>query len=353
MQNLTRNHNLKQNVFDRMLSDEMLSIKNYMHEKDMTYTPTLQDLPKIYVATPTLVLKQNWRLEKKPTVEEHATTLSSNAITTQKEVNKGTTTEINDDEHYVGFNVEKTRQQQKVLGLRSLSHSQSRVPNMRKDTYLRDGKICTCTVTNPPTSCSHVCTGPSSSHSASCSRKHPISIVHSCYTPPSIHPLVLETSASFVATPPPAYPFQYLPNYYIHMSVPSDSYDYETTARKRKHKHRKKTKDKYLYYDDLKSPTNKKYDEYYIEEYTEEPIKNFKEDKGKITLNMGQIAEKHDTGLGSLFHDIRKYFSEDVLKDCSSSQNSAAVVGRATGNVYLLIIIQLIFNRCYTLTLHT
>lgn len=60
--NLTSKHsyNLKSNVFDQMLSDEMLSMKQRLFEKDLAYTSNVQTATKSNVATPTLEVKQKW-----------------------------------------------------------------------------------------------------------------------------------------------------------------------------------------------------------------------------------------------------------------------------------------------------
>lgn len=59
-QSSTHGYNLKSNVFDKMLADEMFSIKQRFFEKDLAYTSTVQRMTKSIVATPTLEVKQKW-----------------------------------------------------------------------------------------------------------------------------------------------------------------------------------------------------------------------------------------------------------------------------------------------------
>lgn len=57
-------NNLKSNFFDKMLSNEMLSIKQHIYEKDSSYGSTVYLTFRNSVQTPTLVIKQKWLLEK-------------------------------------------------------------------------------------------------------------------------------------------------------------------------------------------------------------------------------------------------------------------------------------------------
>lgn len=334
LRNFTRQLNLQQNVFDKMLSEEMLSIKNIMHEKDITYTPTLQALPKVFVATPTLVVKQNWLLSEEITAKPIGTEIDFTEPETQlssqenysniSENNEHTLVEANKEQRAnKDLNVEEYKNE-KVLGLRSLSHHLPHVPKVRKESHLREGKLCTCTVTNPSTSRSHVCTGqPTTKVTHLCTRKHP------------------NPSAIDSAFMPPPYPMQFVPSYYLQVSVPSDIYDYETSTRKRKHKHHKKIKDHYndigsdnLYYDGTKTPVEHEvpvdYDEGIIDDSkVKVPTKNQKDIK-IITDNQNGLVD-------SLVEDLQKYFSEDVIKECYCSKKSDAIVVK--GDVHMIPIV--------------
>ncbi|XP_050343947.1 uncharacterized protein LOC126769297 [Nymphalis io] len=55
--------NLKSNIFDKMLSNEMLSIKQHLHEKD-TISSSVYFSFKNNVHTPTLEINQKWPIDK-------------------------------------------------------------------------------------------------------------------------------------------------------------------------------------------------------------------------------------------------------------------------------------------------
>lgn len=152
----TRNANLKSNIFDRMLSDEMYSIKQQIYDKEITQTTATQTYNKISVPTPTLEVKQKW-----PVIEflanfnnniQHENYKYKDKLSTKMDY--GERPEIH---YYQEDNTGLKNNQSKVVELRSLSEETSF--HKSEGVYQHfDNNLCTCHQPNLYTTCSHRCT---------------------------------------------------------------------------------------------------------------------------------------------------------------------------------------------------
>lgn len=138
IKNLSSTHNnLKSNVFDKMLSDEMLSIKQRFFQKDLAYTSNVHKVTKSNAATPTLEVKQKW----------HVVDLTTKPLNTDNlETDDASRTDSYEIKHKSNLNLNEPKI--KSLDVRSLSgHSGN---------FLRSPEIkCNCANANANHQCKH------------------------------------------------------------------------------------------------------------------------------------------------------------------------------------------------------
>ncbi|XP_028175779.1 uncharacterized protein LOC114364002 [Ostrinia furnacalis] len=337
IQNLTNTKapNLKSNVFDKMLSDEMLSIKRHFYDKDVRSTTSVTTPTKNNPPTPTLELKQKWPLigftEKPVNIIRN-----ENSLKTNNKIRKilpafkiGDKSDNIEEELQ---NVEKTiDKNDKVLGLRSLP--EVRQPSHRNIYQQTEYKMCTCMKTNPST-CSHRCTG----GSTACSHSTPTSnCLHCTQTIPqyTVSPVYYQPYFVGMTTHVPYINAYYHPDVINELKVP------------RKPKHRKTTTphiDKELYYD-TDDPNSDQHKDNYDEnlDYYEDVSKHNKNEEKEHTIKLhaverdekGKRKHKHknchvkgDTRkklVQDIFDDLKTYYSDSVIKDCYCTSSSSLV----------------------------
>ncbi|XP_053603927.1 uncharacterized protein LOC128671483 [Plodia interpunctella] len=330
--------NLKSNVFDKMLSEEMLSIKEHLFEKDLSQVSLLLST-NANAPTPTLEIKQKWSFVDYGTIDDN------NAK------NKSIYQSIDDSRDEPNIDDEKTDNEigeeqnssKKFVGLRSLSgaHShgniqRSRLQNSPKNVSSTKGvKLCTCTKVNNP---SEVCT-----HRSDSTCKCGVNDLKECTR-------ALQTFSEPV---PVVYSYVTYPTYFVEVSTYSPFRDYfyhpdvidemKLPKKRKKHKHRHKHKNRIdeesLYYDDSKEGFFKGYDDQiYDDELPEKhPQKNedkkvmididyeVRDEKGKLPKTTlpwedGYIENVIKEKLvNDMVKDLKQQYADAVLKDCYCS----------------------------------
>ncbi|XP_013164424.1 PREDICTED: uncharacterized protein LOC106115541 [Papilio xuthus] len=336
-----KTYNLKSNIFDKMLSDEMLIIQQNLHRKDINQIPSVYISTANNAPTPTLEVKQKWSVMNflSNTLNESYHTDGTQNETTNK-INK--INKEGSDNKQICYNNSRN----KIVELRSLNES----PDITSE-YLENGRICTCMNTNTYTRCNHKCTGPIQEHITHSNTDHLCSrtITRSKDTQPNI-PFFITTEMYnfYTVTPYPIY------------------YTWIDDIKKKKSKHRKNKKPEHLhsiYYDNSEennSLENTDFDDDIIEkikhkinpdkdedkgkssegknvvinvEYEDkETLNNEKSDDGGINdiLEQGeiQISDK-DKFTNQIVSDLKKYYNDVVIKDCYyvSEQESEVFCG--------------------------
>lgn len=337
IQNPREAPNLKSNIFDNMLSNEMFSIKQQLYEKNESNVSPFFITFKNSIATPTLELKQRWPIEKSlsQTEDEHKKGNINNAYITNDQ--KNISSPIMDENDKDDDNKLNDSIHSKVLGVRSfeLPVHHLEKPNNHQCTK----RQCTCMKTNPRTTCSFRC----SDH---------------------IKKICTQTE-NYVAANPQCtrnvMPFTYYP-YYVYstlfLGVPTDSStvyyhpDVTNELKLPKHKYSKIKKplvDLYVESDDNKYYDENEYLEYSDKEnpkYAKYPKNKYEKEKTKIPKNMKTVyfidfkeeekpmleVDKFNDGylqaldgdkfVEDVVEDLKVYYSDAVIKDCYCSLSS-------------------------------
>ncbi|XP_028025768.1 uncharacterized protein LOC114239680 [Bombyx mandarina] len=283
-----RKPNLKSNVFDKMLSDEMLSMKQQSHEKDMTYSPSILTWNKASIPTPTLELKQKW-----PVIEFLANSGRSENDSQENNDSQGET-------RHVGNSLVKNSEN-KVLGLRSLVHESLAQPHGLS-------------VKKPHGACS-------------CMMKSPTSFNHQ--TDPTkicTHTDKYEVASVPSSLPYTPYPAFYVPfqSYYV-TAVTDDIYKYtyyqpyimNNLNHRKKKKHRKTTT--LVYSDDL-------YYDKEIDDYLGIDMKKDKHTHSKTKLHFYEDDKNKDPSIlpdvtsdkfvEHTAEELNRIYSDSFIKKC-------------------------------------
>lgn len=352
IQNLTSTKapNLKSNIFDKMLSDEILSIKKHFYEQDIS----LPSAPRATVSnapTPTLEVKQNWPM-KGFTKEPHYSELDQTAQKAHvkyRDGNKKEEQEKSSKENSKNevINAENANVNEKVLGLRSLPDG---VPHAYHSYVNRGDNTCTCIRTHPTACTNHYLAMNSKicSHTPKpCTSSKPINPV-SPYYYATVQPyFVGVTQLPYINT-------YYHPVVINEMKIP------------KKTKRRKSTKtyiDTDLYYDEddhISYSKKPKYDYYGSYEYTEkdsftdddemniirEERKNKRKKKRRKYKidNFDTTESKKEKLVQNLFDDLKTYYSDSIVKDCYCSTWSSTSSNRYSPFIlYFLCLINFMF----------
>ncbi|XP_073942843.1 uncharacterized protein [Choristoneura fumiferana] len=304
------NTDLKSNVFNKILFDEMLSVKNNHDTKDSTDDSLVKISPKIYLVTPTFGMKQKWPFEhvnsnKNKLTETSLPEKDDNLKTLMHIIMKNSdgTSKLNKVYKTIfekSTLVNRNLVSNKVVGTRSLPDSPLQV--VLKDRPAPGVRICTCMKTNPSTKCSHSCTGSSTtSNKKRCTHSTPSARSHDCSRYSTNHSCT-NTPPTQVSTPNP---YSFYPAFYLPYTYFGNDITYRVTypqpnifddVKYRKPKHRKTTTTRYdddLYYDDSDNREKNNYND------------NRAEDDDETKLASEKLENYHTTKKGStLFINI-------------------------------------------------
>lgn len=398
LQNLTqtKSPNLKYNVFDKMLSDELLSIKQHVYDKDARYVSG-RTASKSNV-TPTLEIKQKWpvmellsKLNKHKEIDEYVTQGTGNDVVDDFELDYSETNELGTTEisTYMEkqnntlseaevIKAEEIRQElvenmkcrksiQKVIGLRSLypNTDERQLKNRRCSCDNKSSATCGPQVagsTYKCTRCSHGMESPCDSACAQTSKPWPLT---TCSHSSTCIPILSSSSgdscskcsrAACTSTGcstqvsysvfPFYMPFQYpiqTPNpmaYYFTTELE----DYGFTG-KSKHHSTKRHKVDYYYYDDNSEEDD--YLEHSIKKETRSPVKESCRDvvlkidyidkvqKRPNELCDGVYDSSKNKFVNEIVQDLKIYYPEAVVKDCYCKSSSV----RSTLSFYFILVV--------------
>lgn len=321
----------------------MLSIKRQFYEKDLTQS-SLHITGKVSAATPTLEIKQKWSVIDCETQQNdnmdnnshkvgYFSTLINSKSNKEAESNKKMI-----KEEASCHNMCKQKSKDKILGLRSLPDIKA---NRRHDIMHSKShhanqafKMCTCMRTNPSTTCSHFCSGSTTtqciSHSNTVNNRH-----HCTRTESSSYTLLPAWYVSYppyLVVMPTETPYK---NSYYHPNILDDS------KLPKKHKHKKTTK-RYktndLYYDSKWSIEEYADRNSYLEndesvESSEEIEKVLEESSAEIgeqdsfsgnimKLDDGYIKIVEKDLVRDVVKSLKKHYSHIGIKDCFCSSIS-------------------------------
>ncbi|XP_045488487.1 uncharacterized protein LOC111002194 [Pieris rapae] len=312
--------NLKSNIFDKMLSDEMLSIKQQIFERNSTPSP-VQISSKRYVPTPILELQQRWpidriqsNMEKKLDFEKH-----------MKRIDETTFTEETNEQE-----VSKCRSNytsERVLELRSLSEKLHKIDMTTK--YPRSSKPCTCI---NGVEHSHTSVHKHTKHTLGFKKQddqnsnNPNECTRSTSTvPPITYPFYITYSPYFVGTV-----IDYT-NFYYHPDAISDL---KLPKHHKNRKHKKPASEEidssvendrdYVYYEYDESPKStrrhrdktKSDDNFNIIVHpTNEPDNSLNNRENFQVVDQDKFVEE-------IVEDLKMYYNEAVIKDCYCSSSS-------------------------------
>ncbi|CAF4814805.1 unnamed protein product [Pieris macdunnoughi] len=324
---------LKANIFDKMLSDEMLSIKQQIFERNSTPS-TVQISSKRYVPTPILELQQRWPIdriqsnkEKKLDFEKHMKRIDETADTeesNEQEVSK----------------CKSNCTSERVLELRSLSDKLHKIDIPTK--YPRLSKQCTCT---NGAEHSHTSVHKHTKHTLGFKKpeeqnsRNPNECTRSTSTvPPITYPFYITYSPYFVGTVADYTNFYYHPDAISDLKIPKH------------HKNRKHKKPASEEIDNsLENDRDYVYDEY--DEYTKSTRRHRDKTKPDDNFNIivhptnepdslnnrekFQVVEK-DKFVEEIVEDLKMYYNEAVIKDCYCSSTTFKIGLQIIIFVYLL-----------------
>ncbi|RVE42864.1 hypothetical protein evm_012482 [Chilo suppressalis] len=309
----TQSPNLKSNVFDKMLSDEMLSIKQHFFDQDIK-TSTIAILSKSYVPTPTLEVKQQWPINKFRSEFNRSTASNYNESLSNEQ--------LKDDN--------KPEENNKVLEPRSLPEVTSRFGT---PIYLYQGsKICTC-MKNPLTgvTCTphlrsggqYICTQSgdlskrkSSSLSTNSMRLHDQTNSHSC-TQEVLNELKLPRKFNHRKTTKP----NINDNLYYNNEkevLKDESYEDDSDN----------LKEDYVYDDKVTNQNQHEILEFYTNKYEEKDY-GTKTEKCSPNEHTGKGDEGRklvlkDRTIKKILNDLKVYYGDSVIKDCCCSLMSSS-----------------------------
>lgn len=335
--------NLKSNIFDKMLSEEMLAIKQNFHEKDSSHTPSIQITHKNNVATPTLEVKQKWPIRNLH-IKSFSRADNESEIIFNDENKKGLLNLSNNiskkhiDEDRNSKSVCNSRSKDKIVELRSLPE----VPAM---------KICSCMKTNPHTTCSQLCTGKDFIKAYQiCTHEKNVNIKHECTRTTSSKLTYLSYPVYPIYVTYPSYLYgisTYTVNPYYHPN-PINKIKISKTKRRRKSKRpftifiendQENPPDNNVMY----NPDSQEYYENSIESYDEDLIKTSKRKSTKLqnivtnvdydddqilvsTPKRNLFLVNRDVFVNNIVDDLKKHYNDVVIKDCYCSLSARSYV---------------------------
>lgn len=369
-----------------MLSDELLSIKQHIYDKDGRYLSD-RTASKSNVPTPTLEIKQKWpvieflsKLNNIKETDQYIKQGTRNNVANEfkpdyTEINESSTVTISkymEKENNTLSNAELIMEEgvrqelvqkikgrksiHKVIGLRSLYQNTD-------ERQLKNNRRCSCdsknsatcepqlagSSTHKCTRCSHSVGSPCDSACTQTSTPCPIttcSHTSTCATIPASTPrdncgkctrVVCTSTGCSTRVSYSSFPF-YMPfQYPIQTANPIAYYfttqlvDYEFT-REPKHHSTKRRKVDYYYYDDNSKEDD--YLEYSIKKETRSPVKGSCRDvvlkidyTDKVEKRPNQLCDGvYDVGknkfINEIVQDLKMYYPETVVKDCYCKSSS-------------------------------
>ncbi|XP_045522008.1 uncharacterized protein LOC123712781 isoform X2 [Pieris brassicae] len=325
---------LKANIFDKMLSDEMLSIKQQIFERNSTPS-TVQISSKRYVPTPILELQQRWpidriqsNMEKKLDFEKH-----------MKKIDEIADTKESNEQEDFKCKSNCTSASERVLELRSLSEKLHKIEMPTKNPRLP--KPCTCI---NGVDHSHTSAHKHTRHTLGLkkpdeqSSKNPNECTRSTSTVPTItYPFYITYSPYFVGTVVDYTNFYYHPDAISDLKIPKHH---------KNRKHKKPASEEI----DNSLENDRDYVYYEYDEYTKstrrhrgktKPDDNFnvhptnEPDNSLNNREHFQIVDK-DKFVEEIVEDLKMYYNEAVIKDCYCSSSSFKIGLQIIIFVYLL-----------------
>lgn len=295
-------NNLKSNFFDKMLSNEMLSIKQHIYEKDSSYGSTVYLTFRNSVQTPTLEIKQKWLLEKSLVMPNNNITLenfTSFSLGTNKPIVKPRKKAI---EH----------EKRNLDDIPSDIDEETFLPDIhttRKLPKTEHGSHCNCTRASFLTTCSRhqsekeiVSSVKTCFHSTKVSIMKPVSITY--------YPYYLYSPYFVGVTTDYAYN-----NYKKHSKMP---YNYDIYLEGRGES--SYDEDKYKIYGINKYKKKyKKYPKIYSVKYDEQVDTTEATDLSKKLSKSNLKIVNRDEFVNEVVEDLKDYYSDVVIKDCYCS----------------------------------
>ncbi|XP_072939835.1 uncharacterized protein [Epargyreus clarus] len=331
--------NLKSNIFDKMLSEEMLAIKQHFHEKDSSHTPSIQITSKNNVATPTLEVKQRWPIQNwhfKSSSNADKSELILNDESEKEHLNlSNKISNQHNDNHRNCNNTCNSRSKDKILELRSLPENS-------------EMKTCGCMKTNPHSTCSQLCTGKNDvKGNRICTHQNYPNMKHECTRTTSSKLTYLSYPVYPIYVTYPSYLYgisTYTVNPYYHPD-PIDEIKISKTKRRRKYK-----KPVTIFIDEDQEEIAQDDDEdslaYYensIEVYDADLIKMSRRKSTRLPNIVTNVENDDDQVLGStpkrntflinrdvfvnnIVDDLKKHYNDVVIKDCYCSLSARSYV---------------------------
>lgn len=327
--------NLKSNIFENMLSNEMFSIKQQLYEKNETNVSPFFITFKNNIATPTLELKQRWPIGKSlsQSKDEHKkANLNKVYITNDQrnlsspkmdEYNKDGDNKLNDSIH------------SKVLGVRSFDTMPVHHILEKSNNHQSTRRHCTCMKTNPSTTCSFRC----SDHTKKiCTQtENYVAAISQCtrnVMPFTYYPYYIY-STLFLGAPTDSSIAYYHPDVINELKLPKHKYSKikkPSVDLYLEDDYNKDDENEYLenQYSDEENPKNAKYPKNKHEKGKTKIPKvhfvDFKEEKPMLEadkFNDGylQVIDR-DKFVEDVVEDLKVYYSDAVIKDCYCSLSS-------------------------------
>ncbi|CAH2105457.1 unnamed protein product [Euphydryas editha] len=349
IQNTRKAPNLKSNIFDKMLSNEMFSIKQHLFEKDVISSVYMSF--KNNVATPTLEINQRWPIEK--VIHKANVKPKFDNISIDKPTNNG--------EHYKNLiKLENKKNEQRNNHLNMQIETSKKVIEVRSFSVLpnnnlpslsnmqQDKRQCTCVRHNQHKICNHHDTGVSNTEKLCTHTENDLKLVPECTRTSDIY------SVSLTYFPYYAYPYFVgittdSLNTYYHPDVVNDlklpySKKYKKIKKPYIYEDFSKTKESIEIDDDDKDDDDENQYEY-LEHYksksktNKEPKNKCKKNPKIFTVNYdnsyiedSNFPEKIQNGnikvidrdnfVEDIIEDLKVYYNDAVIKDCYCSLSS-------------------------------
>lgn len=353
--NTKRATNLKSNIFDKMLSNEMYSIKQHLFEKDLISSVYMSF--KNNVVTPTLEINQKWPIEKvhevnmKPKLENTSTDKPTSNGVHYNPLIRSETTEIKKYERQK-YNLNmQAESSKKVLEVRSFSVIPNHNPASISYMQQQPTRQCTCVKCNQNKLCSHSKNGILNTEKICTHTENDLTLVPACTRTSEVY------SVSLTYFPYYAYP------YFVGITTdPFNSYyhpDVVNNLKLTNGKRYKKIKKPYIYEELSKTEESKEgdddddddidVDEKNLYDYVEDDkskIKTNESPKHKYNKNSkiftvnydksyvedSNFPEKIHNGnikvmnrdkfVEDIIEDLKVYYNDAVIKDCYCSLSS-------------------------------
>ncbi|XP_047528981.1 uncharacterized protein LOC125065443 [Vanessa atalanta] len=335
--------NLKSNIFDKMLSNEMLSIKQHLYEKDPISSSVYLSF-KNNVPTPTLEINQKWPIYERISVTSVKPKFDDASSYTSVDLSndKQSYNEILYKDGNLDMEVEN---QNKIIEVRSFSVMPLHTESL---SHVQQAKRqCTCMRNNHHTICSHRGIGAQTSTEKICTHTEHYS---------TIRPECTRTEAYSVSLT--YFPYFVYPSFFLGITTEAFKtyYHPDVINDLKLPKHRKIKKpyiDEALFSDadEIKEIEDDENDQYDDDEYSEsdksdDDVSVNKCSKNKCTLNSKlykinydnsgtkdfDLAKKINNGyikvidndkfVEGIVEDLKVYYSDAVIKDCYCSLSS-------------------------------